>query len=190
MDDQQLWHKFKKGDSQALKIIYDEHVQNLRNYARKFTSDDDLIADVIHDLFVFVWNKRETLGMTDSIIKYLCVALRRDLIRRIQKDQKEVSFENTMDYKYDFQLTQEDIMVANEQSNVNSQKLAKGMESLSSRQKEAIYLKFYEEMSYDEICEVMGINYQSVRNLISKGLLELRSSFISLFFILSLINLF
>lgn len=190
MDDQQLWHKLKSGDAHALKIIYDEHIQNLSNYARKFTFDDALIADAIHDLFVLIWNKRDTLGMTDSIIKYLCVSLRRDLIRRIQKDQQEVSFDQVMEYKYDFQLTQEDIMVADEQSSEYSKKLAQGMENLSSRQKEAIYLKFYEEMSYDEICEVMGINYQSVRNLISKGLLELRTSFISLLIFLASLILF
>jgi RNA polymerase sigma factor (sigma-70 family) len=190
MDDQQLWLQLKKGDEQALKFIYDEHIDNLGNYARKFSSDSALIEDAIHDLFVLIWNKRETLGMTDSIIKYLCVSLRRDLIRRIQKEQQDVSFDNGLEYKYDFQLTQEDIMVAAEQSTEHSKKLAQGMENLSSRQKEAIYLKFYEEMSYDEICEVMGINYQSVRNLISKGLLELRNYFVSMVLWLNVFYLF
>ncbi len=190
MDDQQLWHRLKQGDPKALKLIYDDHVLSLSNYAKKFTSDQAQIDDTIHDLFVLIWNKRETLGLTDSIIKYLCVSLRRELIRRVNKAQQEISFDSVMEYKYDFQLTQEDIFIADEQVSENKAKLAKGMDNLSSRQKEAIYLKFYEEMSYEEICEVMGINYQSVRNLISKGLLELRSSFISCLILWAWVTIF
>lgn len=46
---------------------------------------------------------------------------------------------------------------------------------LSQRQKEAIFLRYHESMEYDQICEIMSINYQSVRNLISTGIKKLAS---------------
>ena len=48
------------------------------------------------------------------------------------------------------------------------------IEQLSNRQKEIIYLKFYNGLSYEEISAVTQLKYQSVRNLFSVALKELR----------------
>lgn len=172
MDDVLLWSQLKAGNHQALKQIYDTNIRNLDNYAQKFTSDNAMIEDTIHDLFVQIWNKRENLGNTDSIIKYLCVSLRRELIRRIGKAQDIISFEGSENTN--FTLSVEDMIISDETTDQNKKKLDNAMQNLSGRQKEAIYLRYYEEMEYEEICEIMTINYQSVRNLISKAIIELR----------------
>ena len=83
----------------------------------------------------------------------------------------------------DFSLTIEDMMIQDETFESNKMKLQQSLEFLSSRQREAIYLKYYEEMSYEQICDIMDINYQSVRNLISKGIIELRKYIVILLMI-------
>ena len=45
---------------------------------------------------------------------------------------------------------------------------------LSPRQQEIIKLYYVEQRKYDDICRIMGINYQSVRNLMHRSLLRLR----------------
>lgn len=172
MDDISLWSQLKAGNHKALKQIYELNIRNLDNYAQKFTTDVALIEDTIHDIFVQIWNKRESLGNTDSIIKYLCVSLRRELIRRIGKAQDIVGFEGSENTN--FTLSVEDMIISDETTDQNKKMLAQAMQNLSGRQKEAIYLRYFEEMEYEEICEIMSINYQSVRNLISKGIIELR----------------
>jgi len=179
MSDLNLWRRLKKGEEEALKECYDMCVSNLFNYAKKFTNDNELIEDAIHDLFVLIWQKRENLTDTDSIIKYLCVSLRRELIRRINKAHDTMSFETKENKEFDFALTIEDLIIREETDAEHSDKLKFALSSISHRQKEAIYLKYYEEMSYEQICEIMDINYQSVRNLISKGIIEMRK-FISI----------
>ena len=174
MNDLQLWQKLRSGDQAAFKIIYDTHVRGLATYGRKFTDDSDLIEDSIHDLFVSVWQKRDGLSDTDSIIRYMCVALRRDIIRRISKSNQVTSFDYAENKDFDFALSVEDIMIHDEVDKDKKAKLQEAFKVLSSRQREAIFLKYYQEMSYEQICEVMDINYQSVRNLISKGIIELK----------------
>lgn len=189
MDDFMLWTKLKQGNHQALKQIYDFNVNSLGNYALKFTSDSALIEDTIHDIFVQIWQKRESIGNTDSIIKYLCVALRRELIRRVNKGQNIVGYDHIESKETDFTLSVEDLLIDQESLESNKSKLNQALQSLSNRQREAIYLKYYEEMDYEQICEVMNINYQSVRNLISKGILELRTIFSLMFLLLTIITL-
>ena len=189
MDDLQLWIRLKKGNQNAFKEIYDLHAGSLENYAKKFTSDIELIEDTIHDIFVQIWQKKETLSDTDSIIKYLCVTLRRELIRRIEKSHKTSGLDYVENQDTNFDLSIEDILIRDETNEKNKNMLQQSFEFLSSRQREAIYLKYYEEMSYEEICEIMDINYQSVRNLISKGIIELRK-FIVMWFLFLLIALY
>lgn len=49
------------------------------------------------------------------------------------------------------------------------------MEKLSPQQREALVLYYLEEKKYDDICEIMNMNYQSVRNLMHRGLVKLRT---------------
>ncbi|WP_230372019.1 RNA polymerase sigma factor, partial [Bacteroides thetaiotaomicron] len=49
------------------------------------------------------------------------------------------------------------------------------LDQLSPRQREALTLYYIEEKKYEDICEIMNMNYQSVRNLMHRGLTKLRS---------------
>ena len=48
---------------------------------------------------------------------------------------------------------------------------------LTPRQREIIYYRFIEEMEYDEICQIMDINYQSAYNLLQRSLQKVRDTF-------------
>nr|GFC66022.1 hypothetical protein [Tanacetum cinerariifolium] len=55
-----------------------------------------------------------------------------------------------------------------------SARLLAALNRLSKRQREALYLKFFDGFAYERIAEVMGLNTQSVRNLIFNALQVLR----------------
>lgn len=172
-EDMSLWADLKNGDEKALKRMYDDHAESLYCYAKKFTKDQGLIEDAIHDLFVNIWRRKESIGLTDSIIKYLCVSLRRDIIRRLKSEQRVATpYDDRMDIGFDWSV--EDTLAKKEEESIQAKKLENAMAKLSARQREAVYLKFFEELSYEDICEVMELNYQSARNLIARALTELR----------------
>lgn len=173
-----LWSRFKSGDESALREMYDRYVQSLSQYGRRFTDDTALIEDALHDLFVNIWQKRSSLGDTNSIMSYLCISLRRDLIKRIKQNQ-QVVHPATDDIPEQFDWSVEDALSAREQEATNTVKIEQALSKLSARQREAIYLKFFEEMSYEDICSVMQLNYQSARNLVARAIIELRQSLVA-----------
>ncbi|MEM6799920.1 MAG: sigma-70 family RNA polymerase sigma factor [Bacteroidota bacterium] len=183
MTDQQLWHKLKEGDKQALRKIYDLQLEYLLQYALRLTRNEELIQDCIHDLFIEIWNRRDSLSETTAIRPYLIVALRRKLIRHLQKGQKSEELDRQGEIGWEEGV--EDLLIQGEQTALQSQKLKSAMEQLSSRQKEAIFLKYYEEMDYKEVAEAMDINYQSVRNLIFNGIKKLRDILVSILILLT-----
>lgn len=174
MESPVLWQQYKKGNREAFRQLYMDHIDDLMAYGQKICQDSDILQDTVHDLFVYIWEKRETIGETDSIIKYLCVSLRRRLVKNIEEQTRtshQVDMENNMVYM----TTSIETELIVREDNVEKQKLLSvAISKLPKRQQEALHLKYYQNLSYEEICTLMDINYQSVRNLISKAIIDLR----------------
>lgn len=178
MTDGTLWDAFRSGDRSALKTIYEEHVDALMDYGCRYCQDLNLVEDHLHDLFVYIWRNKERLGATDSIRAYLMLSLRRSIIKGTRKNQKVKSIGEDESFHFHLESAVEDQIIEEESAVENRDMLGQALSTLSDRQREAIYLKYYKEMEYSEISKVMGINYQSVRNLIFNGLKALRKSMV------------
>ena len=174
MQDLQLWQQLKAGEKNALAQIYEDHAAKLLKYGYKFADNEQLVEDCLQDLFVELWKNRAGLSDTDSIQRYLFVALRRKVIRQVDRIKKKIHSEEPQEYQFDVDLSIDDRLIAQETAEEQVQLLKKAVEGLSSRQKEVIYLKYYAEMDYQDISEVMDINYQSVRNLVFNALKSLK----------------
>ncbi|MDR2680509.1 MAG: sigma-70 family RNA polymerase sigma factor, partial [Tannerella sp.] len=73
--------------------------------------------------------------------------------------------------------TVEDEYIDREQD-MHQRKLVKKILSiLSPRQKEIIYYRFIKELQWDEICNLMTLNYQSAQNLLQRTLRKIREHF-------------
>jgi len=169
-----LWKKLLEGDINSLKIIYDLYINDLYNYGKRFTSDDELIKDCIHDIFIEVYKKRRNLSYTNNILYYLLKSLRRKIFKELSKKTKRIIVDE--DYKFNY-LEYIDSFQKIEDSEKNKlikQKIRTAINSLTSRQREALYLKYIFEMEYEDICEIMNMNYQSIRNLVCRALNSLR----------------
>lgn len=173
-EDNHLWDRLRQGNKSALKSIYDQESAYLFNYGKKISRDASLVEDCIHDLFVEIWNKHNSLGATDSIRKYLAASLRRKIIYETKKLQKSQSTESFDDVHFEAELSIDQILINKEVSEEQALRLKNAFDQLSARQKEIIYLRFYKGLEYDQIAEVVGIQYQSLRNTISSAIKSLR----------------
>jgi RNA polymerase sigma-70 factor (ECF subfamily) len=170
--DKILWDAMRAGDKSALETIYKSHVDSLYRYGIKIAQDPGLTEDAIQDLFIKLWNRRESIGPTDNIKNYLFTSLRRTIYRSrksrsVSTDPQELKAQETAE-------TFEDFMISEEISAENAQKLKNALMEISGRQREVIYLRYYQNMDYDEICEVMGITYQGARNMLFKAVKNLK----------------
>lgn len=173
MTDIQIWEAFKAGDRAAFERIFRTHIRILYKYGSRFTHDSALVDDCIQDLFLDLWQKKNALGTTDSIKRYLLAALRHRIFRR----QQQISVDKPIDEeRYDFtlELNVEDEIVSRELVSENQENLKDAMLKLSKRQREVIYLKYFQHLSYDEIADIMSISYQAARNLVYQALKALK----------------
>lgn len=173
-DERLLWSKFLHGDDQVLSLIYLNYSNSLFDYGCRFTNDHDLVKDCIQEVFCNLLRTRKNLSETDNVKFYLLKSLKRKIIREIQKSGKKLVSINDQDYSFELLLRNNVDEPLNEMNEEKQLALTEALELLTDRQKEAIYLRFNRGLEYDEISEILNLNYQSARALIHRAIEKLR----------------
>ena len=111
----------------------------------------------------------------NTIRPYLLVSLRHKLVNKLKK-RSQTEHKEAQDVFSDegVDSVEERIIETEFKAEINS-KLNEAYQVLSSRQREALFLRYHHGLAYEDICDSMNINYQSVRNLISQALKKLNS---------------
>lgn len=182
------WNSFKGGDWNAYRQLYNIHFKALHNYGHKFTRDVSLIEDAVHDLFVNLWAKREQLGNPVSVKNYLYKSLRNLLFRKMESQQRFVKIDSAEDYPFNFEVSFDTVFMEDESKKELQRKLKDVIKTLSARQQEIIYLRFYEGLSYEEAADIMNLNIASTYKLLYKaiGKLQERVRLVDLMMVLAL----
>ena len=165
------WQQFCAGDKNAFGEITEASYVALYHYGTRFTADRDLIKDCLQDLFLELWEKRASLAYIGAIKPYLFQSLRNNLVRRVRKQS---FFSDLQDTEPLDDISPESDWIINETDALTASRMKRAIDSLPKRQKEALYLKYYENLSYEEIANVMGLNRQAVANYLQYGLQKLR----------------
>lgn len=189
MDQANLWQRLKQGDKNSLETIYGEHIDILFQFSKKLCQDEEKAMDHIHDLFVYIWENRSKLGDPVVIRAYLLKSLRNRIIDEFRKTSK-FRIGSDAGQIQGSDLSREEEMIAFETESGVSQKLQNAMKGLTDRQREIIYLKYSKNLSYEEIGDILGINYQSIRNLTHRAVTELRKAMLLMLGILANLAIF
>ncbi|MBO0947707.1 RNA polymerase sigma factor [Fibrella forsythiae] len=178
-DDEALWLLVTAGDDAAFEHLFRRYYPLMYRYGKKFSTDTELVKDAIQELFSELWQRRTFLNQTPSVRHYLYKSLRRKMLRlsTSQPDHGELTDEL---HQFNVTLSPEQLLVDEELSAQQGQQMVHWLSFLSPRQREAIYLRFYHDMEYEEIASVMTVSNHAVRNLIYEALKLLRSRLISI----------
>ena len=169
--DSVIWRDFKSGCRRAYCLMYEKYSPSLYNYSRHISQDEELIKDCIQDLFIEIWINKEKLGDVISIKYYLFKSLRRKLIAEIENQKKSFKKNQSL-YDQDFEIvfSHESHLIEEQKTKEEKERLLKAVNSLSKRQKEVIFLKFYSNLSYKEVASIMDLNVNSTYNVMSKAI--------------------
>jgi len=168
-----VWDEFRKGSKEALETIYEDNYASLYHYGLKFSKDNDLVKDLIHELFIELIDSGSRLSQTDNIRFYLLKALRNKLLRQLSLNLK---FSNNLEELTEFNLIDsiESQLIKKEVEEQLQNQIITAIKKLSVKQQEIIYLRFYCDISYQEIATLFDVNIQTVRNLMNRAINSLK----------------
>ena len=176
--DATLWNRFLAGEEQAFEAMFQGYFRELYGYGMRLTNDENLTKDCIQNLFQRLWQRRQHMSPVKEIKPYLFKSMRHEVAAAIKAQQRRKLLESAYPVEFEIQYSPEDFLITQQFNVEQHTQLLAALGRLSSRQREAIYLKFFDGFDYERISEIMGLNQQSIRNLVYQGIKLLRQSFL------------
>lgn len=171
-----LWKKIQEDDMEAFDEFYHQYVDSLYRYGMSISKQEDIVNDSLQIIFTKLYQKRHTISIKSSPKSYLMTSLRRMIIEQLDQlnSYEDIDFDAGLEFAED---SVENKFIAEDQKSEMLGKLNRARNTLTKRQKEVIYLKFEQELNYDEISKVMNLTKDAAYKLVNQALKRLTENF-------------
>lgn len=170
------WKEFlaNKDGYDAFSFIYNFYVNDLLSYGVSLGFDEDTCRDAVHDVFCKILIDKKKFLNVNNLTSYIFRAVRNYLFN-IRKKNYKISDSFSENIPFSIEITTLESLINREDSEKLKQTVEDLLNELTPRQREVIYLRYMQEMDYEDIAVLMGINYNSARRLVHRSIEHLRS---------------
>ncbi len=154
-------------DTRSFEKLFKEYFPPLMSFARKFLVDEDDSREVVHKVFISLWEKRGEIDLTTSLKSYLFKSVHNRSLNVI-RDRKKFSSEEIPEMVGEWDVS------AQLESVELEDKINKALESLPEKCRQVFEMNRFDGLKYSEIAAELDISIKTVENQISKALKILR----------------
>jgi len=179
IDELFLLKKLKEGDIKALEFIFNKHYGNLCLYLLLLFKNELLVEHIAQDIFIYLWEKRETLEIKTSLESYLYSAGRYKALNQIRDAKRHERIMKNMftpDSEYINEL--DSILEIHELEKI----IEEAISSLPARCQQIFRLSRENDLSYKEISELLNLSVNTVEGQMAIALKKLRTILKPLYF--------
>ncbi len=179
LTDEKLALRYIEGDNRAFDELLTRNQQKLYNYIMFVVRDPELANDVFQDTFVKVISKLQEGKYTDSgKFSFWLTRIAHNIIMDIYRQQKGEHIVESGENNDLSRLRSEDLMDSNREAEyVNTQIMADVrnlMDTLPATQREVVYMRFYQDLSFKEIAETTGVSINTSLGRMRYALINMR----------------
>ncbi|SFN23140.1 RNA polymerase sigma-70 factor, ECF subfamily [Chitinophaga sp. YR627] len=167
--DIRLWNAVRNDDQQAFTRLFDKYWAAVYNTCSRQLKDKDVCQEIVHDIFLSLWTRRQTL-VIESFPAFLLTATRYQIYSRRKVKQLVLpGVEELSDS--DLTSNEADTRIRQSELNVQLQQL---LSLLPPRCQQIFKMSRFEYLSNDEIAEKLHISKRTVENQLTYALQHLR----------------
>lgn len=179
LTDEMLALRYIEGDNRAFDELLTRNQQKLYNYIMFVVRDPELANDVFQDTFVKVISKLQEGKYTDSgKFSFWLTRIAHNIIMDVYRQQKGEHIVESGEDNDLSRLRSNDLMDSNREAEyVNSQIMADVrnlMDTLPATQREVVYMRFYQDLSFKEIAETTGVSINTSLGRMRYALINMR----------------
>jgi RNA polymerase sigma-70 factor (family 1) len=171
-NEQLLLQEIANGDERSFAVLVDYHWNKLYAMGVAYLKSSSLAQDIVQDIFIKLWLKREELPAIKDFNSWLFILTRNALLDALKKNRRIINTDESIlegllepaassEQRYDYKHL--------------SEVFQKGIEQLPPQQRQVFRMSFEQAMSHDEICDKLGIAKQTVKNHMVRALITLRT---------------
>lgn len=171
--DGELVSLLQKGDEKAFEEIYARYWEKLSVYVLKAIRSQEDAMDIVQEVFISIWKRRDTIQIPGPLAAYLYRSVRNGSISYIERHLKEQGFLTSLAaHAAHLDLTHAPSVL---EVTELEQRLNAAINRLPVKMQEIFRLSRFENRSYREIAEALGIAETTVKKQVSNALKSIRS---------------
>jgi RNA polymerase sigma factor (sigma-70 family) len=173
MKDYRLHINHNADTTQVVSAVFNNYFNSLYNYALRLTQNKEIAKDSIQELFLRIWKNKIDLLSINNLKAYLFKGIRHQIINILElkcNRTEQADIEET----FVVEFSPEDYFINNQTEENTRKKIIHALNQLTKKQREVIYLRYFEELDYEDIARIMHINIQSVKNNLQRSYVPLK----------------
>jgi RNA polymerase sigma-70 factor (ECF subfamily) len=164
--------KIREGDLRQASILFDRHSGPFFRYALRMTGRREASEDLVQEIFVRVLRYRETFRDGHLFTTWAYRIARNAYIDQARKRRFEVQTEEPLEMP---------VNPSNEaEQNQDLELLRRALDRLPEQQREILTLARFEQMPYERIAELLGIEVGTVKTRVHRAVKQLRDEYFEL----------
>lgn len=171
----ELFLLFREGDNYAFSVFYKSYFNDMYSYGKSIGTDTEVLKDTIQDIFYKVYSDRRNFTSQEHLKFYLLKSVRNAMIDRGRTSGRGNTDGNKVpELQFTITTTVLDSLIDEEERGALQQRVDRLLAELTDRQREAIYLRYMEELDYEEVAEILEMTVHGVRKLVSRAIGRLK----------------
>lgn len=166
--DEELMHLYQVGNEGAFKELYARHSSMVLGFIKSKIRSAEKAHDIFQEVFVKIHKSKHLYNKTLPFLPWLFTITKNAIVDEVRKSKNE-KLHTQMDE------ISETALVPDQEPNFNQ--VRPYMESLPENQKSAVYLRYVEEKTFEEISAILKTSPANVRQLVSRGVQRMRELF-------------
>jgi len=166
--DENAYLRFLSGDEKGLTELIDMYKEPIADFINSYINDEHTAQDIMLDVFVDLVRKKN-FRFESSLKTFLYAVARRKALKYVSRRKQHISLEETENY-IPSGLTADGQLISEEKK----QAVLNAVRSLRDNYREAIFLVYFENMSYEQAAEVMHKNVKQISNYVFRAKQSLR----------------
>lgn len=167
--------KAKQGDQQAKEVLYTETCQHMFFLAKSIVKSDEEAMDIIHDSYICVFQKLDNIKNAAGFKSYLRTTVANRCKNYLRKKKPLYLSDMTEDGE-EFELEDIDGEIPDEllENKDVIECVRRVVESLPEEQRMCVILRYYDEMSLQEIADTLEVSLGTVKSRLSRASKKMR----------------
>jgi RNA polymerase sigma-70 factor (ECF subfamily) len=170
-----LIRQFKNGDHHSFKVLYQKYAPKLYGFSRKYLSSDEDAEEIVQEIFLRIWEKKENIDENQSFSSYIFQAAKHRIFNGFRKKVNEQAYLDFVIYADNASSNFTDMEVEYQEIKSKAEAVISAM---PPKRQEIFRLSREQGLKNKEIAEKLQISIKTVENQMGQALKFLREELI------------
>jgi RNA polymerase sigma-70 factor, ECF subfamily len=174
-EERALATRLRTGDALALELLVERHYVTLLTYLTHAIRSEDIASDLLQELFVQVWRRRESFPVDRALAPYLIASARNRLLDYLRTRRRTERKLGVYAQERGMNGSNDDPLLVAEYAEL-ARAAREAIEQLPERGREIWRLSREQGLTFPEIAQVLGISVNTVKTHMARAMTALRAA--------------